>query len=161
MNLTETPAKDTAAPLDPGQVRLSAVSCIAYGTTPHDLRTGAVAASPALTPLWHAWADAIEDLAARGLTRQHAVRAMARLRPAPSASRPRAGFEHPGTARQAAIIFLAAGHTGDDVRRMAAPRDILLAELADAIDALAAEGLDQAACRKIAGLEPLPSGGAL
>lgn len=82
--MTTLDARQATAPVDPallapGEVRRSAVSCIAHGTTPRDLRTRAVDACPDLAPLWLAWAAEAEDLAARGLTTRQAGRAAARL----------------------------------------------------------------------------------
>jgi hypothetical protein len=80
--------------------------------------------------------------------------------PAQPYSRARGGFTHPDAPRHAAIAFAAEGATGAEIRRGAHPEDRVLAELADALDALAAEGLDRAACREIIGFGPDPADGA-
>lgn len=81
------------------------------------------------------------DRTARALAASGEVSAPAA--PAPC-SRPRPGFSHPDTARKAAEIFVAGGFTAADVRAMADPGDMLFSELADAVDAVAAEGLTPA-----------------
>ena len=92
------------------------------------------------------FAEEAEELLAEGIAR--------------NGSSPRPGYDHPETARESAIIFYASGITGDQVRDGIHPYDELLTELADAIDAIDAEGLDQAACRELLGMDPLPAGGA-
>ena len=63
---------------------------------------------------------------------------------------PRPGFTSPREAvLEAASLFLSDGFTGDRIRAGIHPGDDLLAQLADAIDALYAEGLDAAAAREI------------
>lgn len=75
------------------------------------------------------------------------------------ATEPRPGIKDPEYVRQVALIFAAEGIAGDHLRSWIHPDDRLLGDLADAIDALAAEGLDRAACRAMIGMDPLPADG--
>jgi hypothetical protein len=66
----------------------------------------------------------------------------------------RPGFANPEAARDSAIVFTAAGLTAQEIRGGAHPGDMLLAELADAMDLLASEGMTPQRCRDLAGGAP-------
>ena len=139
--LTETaPSIHAEAPaaLDPAEVRRAAVTCIAVGTAPEELR-GYARQWPGsrYAPWWPAVARDVEALTARGLTARHAERA---LRDGDPEVRTSWTASAPG-ARKAAKIF-AAVVTSGDVRDMArgapAPSKPMLRAIADAMDELTA-----------------------
>jgi hypothetical protein len=121
-------AEYNASLLIPGKVRRSALSCITGGITPETLRTGLVDACPDLAPVWQAWADELDLLAAHGFSGS--------------------------TPREAAKIALTAGDaTAGDLRQPGiypgAPAMRRRAALiAGEMDALLAEGFDAAVFEK-------------
>jgi hypothetical protein len=63
-------AQYVAECLAPEKVRHGALSALLGQVAPETLRTGAVAASPDLAPVWLAWADEAEALATCGISGQ-------------------------------------------------------------------------------------------
>jgi hypothetical protein len=118
----EANARYVAECLAPEKVRHGALCALLGRVAPETLRTGVTAACPDLAPMWNAWADEIELLAAHGFTG--------------------------ATPYEAAKIALAVGDaTVDDFRNPLAYRDYpekrrRVLALADEMDALTADGFD-------------------
>lgn len=115
-------AKYIADALAPEKVRHGALSCLVSRIPSELLRTGLVAACGDLAPVWLAWADEVDLLAAHGFTGS--------------------------TPREAAKIALVMGDaTAADYRNPKAYRDIpeirhWVRTVADEMDELLAEGFD-------------------
>ena len=129
---------EALAMLDPAEVRRAAITCIAVGTAPEELR-GYARQWPdsRYAPWWPAVARGVESLTARGLTARHAGRALGDEAPEArtkwTASAP--------SARKAAKIFATVvtfGDVRDMARRAPSPGKRMLRAIADAMDELAA-----------------------
>jgi len=145
LTLTQNPAG-----LDPATLRYTALLAIAVEITPAKLRTRSAGTPQAAAD--RQIADEVDYLSARGVTGRAASRALAerdrRLNP---------GRQHrpysEQDARQAAGIYLADGMTSGALRADTALRGTpgtrrMFAMVADAMDALLAEGFDPAAYKQ-------------
>jgi hypothetical protein len=140
------PGVFTGAPGEPGpdRVRRTAITALAAGITPAYLR-GQRAGVPG-EALRLAVAAEIEELTARGVTRRAASRVIRER----DSARPCGGTFGEHGARQAARIYLAEGFTPGEMRsgpaREGTPKHRrMFRMIADAMDALLAEGFDPAA----------------
>jgi hypothetical protein len=144
LTLTEVPAE-----LDPAALRFAALFGISTGLTPAELRSRAMGAPQEIAD--KQIADEIDYLTARGVT-ERVVRRVFRERDRKNPAYKDYRYSEQD-AREAAMIYLAAGATSAALRENTALRGDredrrMSAMIADQMDELTAEGFDAAAYKR-------------
>lgn len=143
--------------LSPGRIRRTAIEALSAGITPADLRLRGPGIPGEALRL--AVAAGIEELTARGVTPRAASRALEKR----DRAEPRGGKSGEYGARRVAGIFLTEemtpGHVRDQARRAEPEYKAMFRRIADAMDALLAEGFDAEALRAELAAEDAAAGG--